>query len=148
MQRRFVMRKFLLVSLVALALAFLFSGVALAASNTAGVVGTWSIADHGSGAWAGGTLRADGTATGSGAFAFPVAQGVEEVAQIQGSSWVFTDPSQTTIMLCVTVTGVQGPVFPIGVAITQCLPVPVTGHGAPVPLFPGGDTFAKVILLG
>jgi hypothetical protein len=147
MQRRFVMRKFLLVSLVALALAFLFSGVAVAASDTAGAVGTWTIADHGSGAWAGGTLRADGTATGSGEFAFPTPQG-EEVARIQGSSWSFLDPSQTTMLLCVTVTGVRGPVFPIGVAIAQCLPVPVTGPGAPVPLFPGGDTFARVILLG
>lgn len=141
------MRKILLVSIVALALTFLWSGVALAAGDTVGVVGTWTIADHGSGAWAGGTLRADGTATGSGAFAFPVAQGVEEVAQIQGSSWSFTDASQTTIRLCVTVTGMQGPVFPIGVAIPMCLPVPVTGPGAPVPLFPGGDTFARVIFL-
>lgn len=142
------MRKLLLVALVALALGFLSSGVAVAAGDTAGVVGTWTIADHGPGGWAGGTLLADGTATGSGAFAFPVVPGVEEVAQIRGSSWFLADPSQTTIILCVTVTGKQGPVFPIGVALLQCLPVPVTGLGAPVPLFPGGDTFARVLLLG
>jgi hypothetical protein len=118
----------------------------VSAAGNPGMMGTWVIADRGPGAWAGGSLFANGAINGGGEFAFPVAQGVEEVAKIQPVGWSFTDASHTAVMLDFTITGVRGPVFPIGVAIADSLVVPVNGPGAPVLLFPP-DTYAKVMMV-
>jgi hypothetical protein len=119
-----------------------------AASNP--VVGTWEVGDRGQGAWAGGTLLADHSLTGSGSFAFSTPLG-EEVASIRGKSWSFTDATQTHVNLCATVVGKQGPVFPIGVPIVDCSITVAVTSGAPTPVTIGGvlqtDTFGKVTLV-
>jgi len=127
----------------------LFAGMAWVqpahAASGPSTVGTWSIVDRGPGGWAGGPMRSDGTLGGGGAFTVPVAPGVVEVADIQPGSWDFANSDHTAVDLCVSVIGRKGPFFPIGVPIPFCATVPVT-QGAPVQLFPGEDTYAKVVL--
>jgi len=120
----------------------LMSGVGAAAFAAGAVVGTWSVADRGQGCWGGGTLNPDGTATGSGSCAFSTPTG-QEVAAISPASWSFTGTTETAVTLCADFTGKQGPVFPIGVPVLNCITIPV-GTDAPVNL--GGDTYGKVTL--
>jgi hypothetical protein len=122
------------------ALALGVAAPALAAGN--GSVGSFTIADHGQGCWAGGSLWADGSASGSGGCAFMTPAG-EEVASISPESWSFTDSTHTAVNFCAEFTGKKGPVFPIGTPVPQCLTVPV-GTAAPVNLFE--DTYGKVTL--
>ena len=114
------------------------------------IIGTWHVGDRGPGAWAGGTLLADQTLTGSGGFAFSTPLG-EEVASIRGESWSFTDASDSHVNLCVTVVGKQGPVFPIGIPILDCSVTVAVTSGAPTPVTINGvlqtDTFGKVTLV-
>ena len=112
---------------------------------TSSEVGTWAVFDRGPGAWAGGTLRSDGSATGAGQFAYKASDGSQEVAHIDASNWVFADTAHTQIALCANITGVQGPDFPIGVAVFACIPLNVTGTGAPQPSPFDPDTFEKVM---
>ena len=49
--------------------------------------------------------------------------------------------------ICFNVTGIVGPVFPVGVTIPMCVPLEVTGAaGHPGSAFGDPDTFSKVIL--
>ena len=131
-----------LVGATVAALAMLL-GVAASSYAAGGVVGTFSIADRGQGCWAGGNLLPDGSANGHGGCAFTTPVG-EEVASITPQSWSFTDSTHTAVNLCATFVGKKGPVFPVGVPVTNCVAVPV-GTGAPVNLFE--DTYGKVTLV-
>lgn len=130
------MKKFLIAAVAVCSMVLAMTSPVFANS----VVGTWVVADHGQGGWAGGNMLSDGTLDGSGAFAFQTPVG-EEVASIQGSNWSFTDSTNTVVNLCVTVTGKMGPAFPVGIPILICAQVPIDG---PAPINIGGDTFAKV----
>jgi hypothetical protein len=122
----------------------LMSGAGAPAFAAGAVTGTWSVADRGQGCWGGGIMNADGTAGGSGSCAFSTPAG-EEAASITPVSWSFTGTTETAVTLCANFTGKQGPVFPIGVPVLNCITVPV-GTAAPVSL--GGDTYGKVTLVG
>jgi hypothetical protein len=104
------------------------------------VVGTWSVVDHGQGCWGGGNLLADGSGNGGGGCAFMTPAG-EEVASLKPASWAFTDATKTAVNLCASFVGKKGPVFPVGVAVTNCIVVPV-GGSAPVEVAP--ETYGKV----
>lgn len=106
------------------------------------VVGNWSVVDRGPGCWGGGNLFADGSGNGGGGCAFQTPAG-EEVASLTPTSWAFTDATDTVVNLCATFVGKQGPVFPIGVPVVECVQVPV-GSGAPIAI--GGGTYAKVMI--
>lgn len=123
--------------------AFLFVATTIPTFASGSVVGTWSVADHGQGCWGGGNLLSDGTGNGDGGCAFQTPQG-EEVASISPQGWSFTDSTNKEVNLCATFIGKKGPVFPIGVPITQCLVVPVNTN-TPVNIF--GDTYAKATIL-
>ena len=116
------------------------------AIGTPGVVGTWVVADRGPGGWAGGTLLADGTAKGSGGFAYKTFSGEQEVAHISATNWSFANPLHTLIILCSDITGQKGPDFPIGVTINLCFPLEVSGPGAPAPSLFEPDLFTKVMI--
>ncbi|SRR5260221_11366315 len=139
-----VMKKFL--ATIAASAVMLASTALPSFASTANLSGTWQVIDHGTGAWAGGTLRADGAATGGGQFAFKTPDGVTQVAKIDAVSWSTVDA--THLSLCTNITGVQGYVFPVGVTIFECIPLLITGTGAPVQ--PGFsfdlDAYEKVIL--
>jgi hypothetical protein len=142
MTRKLLPVGLLLAGLLLAAMAWVQPAHAASGSST---VGTWRIVDPGPGGWAGGPMLSDGTLGGGGSFTVPVAPGVVEVADIQPVSWDFANSDHTAVDLCVNVIGRQGPIFPIGVPIPFCATVPVE-RGAPVQLFPGEDTFAKVVL--
>lgn len=102
----------------------LFSSVALA-SSSAPVVATFTFADHSQGGWTGGSLRADGTATGGGALSFANGQ---VVSQVQPTSWSWAGPGLVDI--CFTVTDIKGT---SGYPGAFCEVVPVTGTPIVVP---------------
>lgn len=118
------------------------STVIFASAPGGGVAGNWAVHDHGQGCWGGGNLRMDGTADGGGNCSFKTPAG-EEVASLDPVSWSFTDATDMAVDLCATITGKEGPVFPIGVPVPSCIVVPV-GTDAPVNL--GGNTFGKVTI--
>lgn len=104
-------------------------------------VGSYFIADRGPGAWVGGSLLSDGTATGGGAFAFQVSPGVQETERVTATSWT---QSGSTVTICFNVTHIVGP---ITMPSPQCLPLEVTGAaGHPGSAFGDPGTFYKVIL--
>jgi len=70
---------------------------------------------------------------------------VVEVADIQPGTWDFANSDHTAVDLCVYAIGRKGPLFPIGVPIPFCATIPVE-RGAPLQLFPGEDTYVKVVL--
>ena len=101
-------------------------------------VGSWSIFNNDTGAWAGGSLKSDGSATGKGKLIYQALDGSQEVATIEASNWIFADDAHTQIALCANVTGVQGPELPIGEPTFECAPLNVTGKGPAEPSpFPG-----------
>jgi hypothetical protein len=121
-----------------------FAATPIFAAAAATPVGSYFIADRGPGAWVGGGLLSDGTATGGGAFSFQVSPGVHETAKVTPTTWT---QSGTTVTICFNVVGVVGPVYPIGQVTPVCLPLAVTGAaGHPGSAFGDPRTFYKVIL--
>jgi len=107
------------------------------ASPGASVVGTFTIADHGQGGWAGGPLLSNGAVGGGGAFSFSTPQG-QVVAKITSGFWSGTLATGQTVTLCANLQQIQGP--PGSLPPTLCAPIPV--NAGSVNLF--GDTFGRV----
>ena len=130
-------------ALIAVGLVLSIASLPTFAGSGATPVGTFFISDRGGGAHFGGTLLSGGTATGGGEFAFSVL-GTREVAHIQPIRW--SRINATTVLLCVTVTGVRGTAFPVGVPVSRCLELKVTGAAGQPGFFGDQGTFYKLIL--
>jgi hypothetical protein len=117
-ERRFVMKKLVMVALASALLLTVLASLPLhaAASST---VGTYTISDLGQGAWGGGSLNADGTL--GGAASYSIENG-SLVGLIDPTTWSFVNGG-TAVSLCFIVQPIKGPPpIPSG-----CLVVPVTG---------------------
>jgi hypothetical protein len=111
------------------------------ASPAVSVVGTFTIADHGQGGWAGGPLRSNGSLGGGGAFSFSTPQG-QVIAKITGGSWSGTLATGHTVTVCANLQQIHGPSGFLPPTI--CAPVPV--NAGSVNLFE--DTFGRVTTTG
>jgi len=103
------------------------------------VAGTFTLADHGQGGWAGGPLYADGTAGGGGGVSFSTPDG-QFVQVIHATSWSFDSADHSTIQLCFSTKGLQN--APSGPFCFDHLPV--TGGPIVVSEGPGDITTIRV----
>jgi hypothetical protein len=119
-----------------LVLALLLSGALLpvAFARGAGVVGTYTIADHGQGGWAGGPLRADGTVGGGGAVSFSTPAG-QVVGLVTGGTWSGTLAAGQTVQVCLDLQQLHGP----SGALPPVFCAPIVVDAGPVVLL--GTTF-------
>lgn len=110
-------------------------GLSVPAMASAGPVYTFAIEDLGQGAWGGGTLNADGSISGHGAFSFGNGS---NVGSITGTTWSPAGPG--FVSLCFTVTARKGqPIFPSG-----CMTAPITGTPIVISEGPGERTLLRV----
>lgn len=116
-----------------LAGALMMGGVPAAFAHSS-VVGTFAIADHGQGGWAGGPLLSGGGVGGGGAFSFSTPDG-QVVAKITGGSWSGTLQAGQTVVVCANLQQIQGP--PGALPPTICAPIVVDAG----PVVIDGTTF-------
>jgi hypothetical protein len=112
---------------------------ASADSNPA--IGTYSVADTGSGAWQGGPLFADGSLGGGGSVEFPPTEGGQLVLLITPINWSFTDGTDSAVQLCFDITELRPQREPPFEICTP--PLPVTG-GTVRMIDPGTGDLAEI----
>lgn len=105
-----------------------------AAFAHAGVVGTYAIADHGQGGWAGGPLLSDGSVGGGGAFSFSTPEG-QVVAKVTGGTWSGSLQTGQAVTLCANLQQIQGPAG----ALPPTICAPIVVNAGPVVI--DGTTF-------